>query len=275
MTLTTNNSNNRIYRLIAFDIDGTILSNEKDVCHKLKDVVKLLKQHGYLFTLVSARFPLSALRISAELGISESALVTLNGSLIINSQHEVLYSKKFSLSEELKNALSMINPNIAIGYYVDDVWYSNKQTHFTQLETKLIGVSYEPRLGEFTGDQVNKITLMGEHEDLVMAKTHLLTLNPSLQALFSHTNYLELMGQGISKFDGLKHYANLHNITMEQIIAFGDGENDISMLENVGLGVAMANAKDHVKAIADDIAGFHYEAGVADYLECLMQKGVL
>ena len=60
------------------------------------------------------------------------------------------------------------------------------------------------------------------------------------------------------------------NITPQQVIAFGDGENDIDMLANVGLGVAMANATDYVKSFAKDIAQHHLEQGVARYLEKLL-----
>ena len=85
------------YKLIAFDIDGTILDSNHSVCSSLIDVVKQLKSDGYLFTLVSARMPQSVIDIAANLGINNH-IISLNGSLITNAEHQILYSKKFPLS---------------------------------------------------------------------------------------------------------------------------------------------------------------------------------
>ncbi|MFO0318872.1 MAG: HAD-IIB family hydrolase, partial [Neisseriaceae bacterium] len=122
---------------------------------------------------------------------------------------------------------------------------------------------------------VNKICLMGDNEHLIDAQKTLQSIDDSLLVAFSHPNYLELATKDISKYSGLMKYAQKLDIKANEIIAFGDGENDIPMLSNVGLGVAMDNASAHVKKIAKDIASHHMEEGVAIYLEELIAKGVL
>ena len=116
---------------------------------------------------------------------------------------------------------------------------------------------------------VNKITLIGEPEFLENAKKDLIK-DSSLLVSYSHTHYIEITCNTISKFNGLAYYANTKNISVDEIIAFGDGENDISMLSSVGLGVAMGNSKDHIKAVAKDVAGKNDEQGVAKYLSDLL-----
>ena len=85
--------NNNNYKLIAFDVDGTILTNQSEVCPELIKTVAQLKQKGYFFTIASARFPISALNVAVKLGIEKEDIITLNGGFITNNQHSVVYNK--------------------------------------------------------------------------------------------------------------------------------------------------------------------------------------
>ena len=264
---------NKKYKLIAFDIDGTILTDKHKVCKRLIAVVAKLRQQGYLFTLATARFPLSALRIARELGLDDvNSIITLNGGFITNQKHNVVYTNTFN-THIFKQNLATINEDlITINYYNGFNWLINKYTKFTEIELKYIAIPYIPKLGVL--DMVNKITLNGENLDLIEIKTNL-AKHTNLQVVFSHPNYLEIMAHDISKWYGVSHLARELNINVNEIIAFGDGENDIPMLTKVGLGVAMDNASDSVKFVASDVAGHHLDAGVAIYLENLVKLGVL
>lgn len=251
------------YSLIAFDIDGTILDNDHQVCSKLIKVVALLKKQGYLFTLASARMPQSVIKIAHTLGIADSYQIALNGSLITDFKHNVLYSKCFS-TQRVLDALNTIDKQISRNYYNSFDWIIEYPNSYTLKEMSILGDSIIPREDNLP-DEVNKITLIGEPHLLAIAQAKLIK-DESLLVSQSHTNYLEITCNTISKFSGLAYYASKLNLPIDEIIAFGDGENDMSMLSGVGLGVAMANAKDHVKASATDVAGYHYEEGVANYL---------
>lgn len=87
------------YKLIAFDIDGTILDENHKVCSELIEVVRSLKLEGYLFTLVSARTPLSVINITNTLGIGEEPIIELNGSFITYSNHNINMTKVLQLIE--------------------------------------------------------------------------------------------------------------------------------------------------------------------------------
>ena len=262
------------YKLIAFDIDGTILSDEHKVCPELKIVVDRLHKMGYIFTLVSARLPDSALNIAKDLGLTKDAyIIPLNGALITNYNHDIIYNKSFN-TDSFDIHIDSISPNIAINYYYKFAWHVLHPNEVTKYEQIMIGdMNYT-----YSTDKINianKITLMGEYEDLFHAKNTLLKLNPDLLIAFSHPKYLEVAQKDISKYSGLLAYAKKLNIDISEIIAFGDGENDIDMLSHVGLGVAMDNASMHVKSFAKDIAPHHLEAGVAKYLLKLINNNIL
>lgn len=265
------------YKLIAFDIDGTIMLGENKLCPKLKEVVSELQKNGYLFTIASARFPASVINIANELGIEKvynNLLVALNGSLVIDKNRQIHHSDTFKLREETRLQLSKIDSDIAICYYSDFLWICNTKNTFIENEEKIIGVSYTPYRLDIVPNDLNKITLIGDYDKLVQAK-HLFHNYSDLSLAFSHDNYLEINSTSSSKLSGLSYIARFNNISLDQVIAFGDGENDINMLSGVGLGVAMANAPQHVKQVAKDIAGFNYDSGVANYLENLMLKEIL
>lgn len=262
------------YKLIAFDIDGTILDENHKVCKHLKNTVAQLSSKGYIITLVSARLPSSVLEIASELGLysTNAPMITLNGSFITNKQHDILYSKTFN-ADKLDIHFSKIDSNLAINYYNGFDWIIKQQTKYTDLEQNLIGIAAKFKYGRLS--KVNKITLMGDNDHLMAAQKILTAADDNLLVAFSHNNYLEIATKNISKYYGLQAYAKILDIDTSQIIAFGDGENDIPMLSNVGLGVAMHNAEEHVKAAAHDVALHHAEAGVAKYLENLIAQNIL
>ncbi len=259
------------YKLIAFDIDGTILDASHNVCLRLKEVVADLISRGYLCVLVSARLPNSVLEIANELQL-EGEVIALNGSLITNRDNEIILSQDFSINR-IEGILSSVDSRIAVNYYHNFDWYVANPSLFTTKEIEF--VNSIPKVIEKSAiSRANKITLSGEYERLLDIQKKF-EKDATMLAAFSHPNYLEVTCASISKLNGLKHYSNLKQIKVEEIIAFGDGENDIPMLSGVGLGVAMGNAKDHVKKIAKIIIGNHYDQAVAKYLEELIVKGVL
>lgn len=260
------------YKLIAFDIDGTILDSDVQVCKRLVKVVMHLKSLGYLFVLVTARFPVSVFRIAQVLGV-DVGLITLNGSFITNWAREVLYSRTFPVAR-ISSRLLQMKQNVAINYYYNFEWVIENNSKYTDLELAVLHDVNNIQKVETLPQVVNKVTLIGETPELMLAK-ELFVPDSTLNVSFSHPENLEIACRTISKFTGLIHYANQKNILAHQIIAFGDGENDIEMLAGVGLGVAMKNASDVVQKAAKDIAGYHYEEGVAVYLEQLLQKKIL
>lgn len=258
------------YKLIVFDIDGTILDAENQVCKKLIEIVLYLQKHGYMFTLASARIPQSVIQVAKQLNILNH-IISLNGSFITDHTNDSIYSKTFPIAS-ISEIIKKLSPKISRNYYYEYDWIIESKSKFSKIETAIFKELSIPK-NNLTHSYVNKICLNGKYDLLLKAKQFILK-NTNLLVEFSHENYLEI-SNNISKLDGLTYYANHLNINTNEIIAFGDGENDISMLSGVGLGVAMGNAKKHIKESAKDIANHHKDQGVAKYLEKLISSNIL
>jgi Cof subfamily protein (haloacid dehalogenase superfamily) len=259
--------------MIAFDIDGTILDNNHSLSLELKDIVKHLIKKGYIVTLATARFPISAIIIAKELNLSaDIGIVTLNGGFITNFNKEILYTKTFDWN--INSSPDKLYDNVVINYYNGFEWLISKESFYIQMENNFINNIDYPKIGNLP--LVNKITMMGDNEHLLQIKTHFINDDSHNYLLsFSHPNYLEVTTYDITKFTGLIHYATTLGINSSQIIAFGDGENDIPMLQNVGMGIAMGNASEHVKDSAYDVANSNANNGVFSYLDRLLKLNIL
>ena len=88
----------------------------------------------------------------------------------------------------------------------------------------------------------------------------------------SEIEVLEIFDPSVNKWEGILHVARRHNISAEQIIAIGDDMNDLHMIENAGLGVAMGNARPAVQAIAKRVIGTNREEGLAVFLEEIVES---
>lgn len=262
------------YKMIAFDVDGTILDSNGSMSEELKNIVKYLIKKDYVVTLDTARLPISAIEIAKELGLKpEVGIISLNGSFITNFKKEILYSKTFNWFSPYD--LESIYQNVVINYYHKFDWLISKDSKYATREHNFLKNIVTPKIG--TMSQVNKITIMGDNRELDTLKKSLLSFEEYNNYLiaFSHPNYLEITTTNINKFNALEYYADSLGIHAKEIIAFGDGENDIPMLNGVGLGVAMGNASQKVKDAAFDVTDSQDESGVVKYLEKLLSKNLL
>jgi Cof subfamily protein (haloacid dehalogenase superfamily) len=259
--------------MIAFDIDGTILNDDNLISNELKYIVNYLIKNDYIVTLATARLPISAINIARLLNLkSDIGIITLNGGFITNFNKDIIYNKTFNWDSPYN--LESMYQNIVINYYNGFDWLISKDSIYTKLENNFLENIFAPKIGSI--NVVNKITIMGDNNDLNDIKSNMINLSKKNYLVsFSHPNYLEITTPEITKFSALQYYANKLGINTDEIIAFGDGENDIPMLQSVGMGIAMGNASQIVKSIAYDVADTNLNNGVAKYLETLLDKNVI
>mgnify|MGYP000549095095 FL=1 len=254
------------YKLIALDLDGTLLNSDGIVSDATKLHLQKLKEKGHIITISTGR-------------ILNRALVGTDGAEFANyivSDAGAAVFKNDEINKEWKEvyALALSNEiveNIA-SYYDKDKFMTinicdrNKIHHYDQtvnitefLENinEIIHVSVSFINNEFVEEYLKIFT-----KKFPMLKVEI------MQDSFGEVKWLEIAQKGVEKYKGIVEVAKLEGILNENIIAFGDGLNDVDMLKKCGVGVAMKNALPEVKEQADYITSrTNNENGVVEFLK--------
>lgn len=239
------------YRMIALDMDGTLLNEEKEISAENAKWIAEAVKAGVTVMFSTGRGRQSAMPYAEQLGLT-APMVLVNGSEVWRSPAE-LHKRTLMPVEWVRTMRQM-----ALDY---DVWYwayavegiFNRENWPADPET-------EPAMGwlKFGYYSENPVKLPAIRKTLESWGT--------LEITNSHPFNIELNPAGISKASGLRDVCAMLGIDMSQVIAMGDSVNDLSMLREAGLGVAMGNAQDEVKAEADIVTSSNDEDGVAQVI---------
>ncbi len=268
-----------MYKLIALDIDGTLLDKNREISTATHKVLSALSKR-YPVILISSRMPSAMYHIQKACGVVNQPIVAYNGGLVVH-QHKVLAqtvidTQTFRMMLDLNQSL-----DLHLSLFHHDEWFVPRNDHWTEREIRNTKVKpiLESNEEVFNNWQEqnkfpHKIMCTGDENKVDEFYRRLYEIKHDQLHLYrSKPTYIEMAPRQISKLSGLKVLLdNLYpDIELEDIIAYGDNYNDIEMLKNVGLGVAVANAKDEVKAVADAITDTNIEDGVANHLQKIFQ----
>ncbi len=268
-----------MYKLIALDIDGTLLNHEKAISQRTKQIIESISS-SIKIILISSRMPKAMRYLQEELNVLDMPLVAYNGGLIVSNEKNMssigidfpAFRAILDFNEDFKLHLSL---------YHNDEWYAPQMDFWTEREERNTQSRAVLKDNELVFEQwkkesklPHKIMCMGE-EQKVDEYYHLLDahLGHSIHLYRSKPTYIEISPIGTDKFQGLKLLIDqaFPSIDLNEVIAYGDNYNDIEMIENVGLGVAVGNAISEVKAVANHITASNKNEGVAMHLEKLFQ----
>ena len=271
-------------KVIAMDVDGTLTNGKKVITPKTKEALLKAEEAGAILILASGR-PTSGLRDLAkelEMDKHHGLLVSYNGSQVIDCQtNEILFNQALSVEEGkavLKHMkkFDRVRPMIDKGEYmyvnnVYDNWITWKGKPFDVIQYESRGGKFKlcekDDLAEFVDFELNKILTTSDPEYLQEHYQEMMEpFKDSLSCMFTGDFYFEFTAQGIDKTKALDTVLRPLGYTPEDMIAFGDGHNDASMVAYAGLGIAMANAVQDLKDIADDITLSNDEDGIAEAL---------
>jgi Cof subfamily protein (haloacid dehalogenase superfamily) len=267
-------------RVIVMDVDGTMTNHKKEITPKTKAALKKAQESGVKLILASGRpdSGLSDFAIELEMGRHHGLLVSFNGSRVTDCQTgEVLFNETMTV-EQGKAVLEHmkdfnVRPMIDKGnyMYVNDVYdcmikHGEQEINIIQYESR--GGKYKlcemDDLSAFVDYPLNKILTAG---DSIYLKEHYLEMmepfKDTLSCMFTAPFYFEFTAQGIDKAKALEAVLNPMGYMQDEIIAFGDGQNDKTMIQYAGIGVAMDNAVDELKEVADEITLSNEDDGIA------------
>ena len=266
-------------KLIAVDVDGTLLNSKNKISQRTRKSLIKAMEEGHKVVIVSGR-PTEAINaIAKELNFGKYAglISAFNGGAIIN----------FETKEELSNHVldldftkEILKESRDLGIDVlipkHRTMISAKDNRYLNLEREILGFDTEVRkdLIENIDFTPNKLLLASDKETLDKIIPGLEEKYKKRASLVrSQDFYYEVMPQGLSKGKSLLEIASYYGIEQKDIIAFGDQMNDETMIEIAGVGVAMANAVEAIKEIADYVTLSNDQDGIADYLEKFVLKG--
>jgi Cof subfamily protein (haloacid dehalogenase superfamily) len=271
------------FKAICTDIDGTLLNAERELSAMTLDVLRRARAHVPII-LASSRMPAAMRHLQEELGILDCPLVCYNGGYIIafpaDAEPVVLHSTFIPL--EVCRAIFALaqGTEVHVSLYHADEWYVPAQDQWAAREAN--NTKVQPTLADF--EQVfadwekrdigaHKVMCMGPAEEIEAIEQHLAVhFGDALNLYRSKPTYLEIASKEISKRTALQILLDeVYGFEWADLVAFGDNFNDMEMLEAVGLGVAVGNAKDAVKEIAQHIAAPGKEDGVAHTVQRLLE----
>ena len=264
------------YKLIAIDMDGTLLSNRHEIPEYNKEMIKRATKAGVKIAITTGRLFASARKYSELIGV-ETPIIASNGAYIREKdREEIIYESKLT-RKQFDEILSVIKKYdftvymntsdtvISEGIVPDDHAYKLVNNELDDAwKIKFVEkTSFEEVYDQFSND-ILKFICIEEREtrdELMKAKAELAQFE-DLEVVSSWDNNFEVMAQGTSKGKAVENLAQVLGIKREEVICIGDSENDLSMVQYGGLGVAMGNAIDIVKENADYITDTNTNAGV-------------
>ncbi|MGB4573184.1 MAG: Cof-type HAD-IIB family hydrolase [Rectinemataceae bacterium] len=255
------------YRYIALDLDGTVLDSTYHVSPKVVAALAAARETGRKIVVSTGRVYASALPHARKFGGADG-YVCSNGADVFDGSGTRITAHH--LDEKVSRSLIALSRRFDSHFhgFIGDAWHYERETPFTfryEARSGYAGIASDfdsmPVLG-FT-----KCIFMDDPERLRPIETEIAkTFGPSVRAVYSAPFMLEVMAPGISKSQGLAECLVGLGGSLAETIAFGDAENDEDMLLAAGIGVAMGNAPDDMKARVGRTAPSVGEDGVAVWL---------
>ncbi|AKD03031.1 Cof-type HAD-IIB family hydrolase [Pontibacter korlensis] len=268
------------FRAICTDIDGTLLNSERQLSQRTIDTFKNLDKDVPVI-LASSRMPSAMRHLQQELGILHQPLISFNGGYVIHFEDGK--TKPIPLdSVQIPSAVCQTihdfakGTDIHVSLYEQDNWYAPTFDYWAEREERVTKVSpviadLAPILESWHQAETgaHKVMCMGPADEIDALQQELNNnYADQVHAYRSKDTYLEIAPRVISKATALELLLKERfGIAMHEAMAFGDNYNDIHMLQEVGKGIAVGNAREEVKAAADEVTLNSVDDGVAVAIE--------
>lgn len=272
------------YKLIVVDMDGTLLNSDREVTKENREALKRAQDRGVKVAIATGRIFTSARSYARLLGI-KAPIIACNGAIVRDDHtNEVLDISPINKEDAIRVIESFKKHNVYFHIYdeekiyVEELGFSssiyNDWNEDQSEENKIKIEKLEDAANYFKINNVNILKMMAVSDD----HTIINSIRKDIEGIDSITldkswhNNLEVMAKGVSKGRGIHMLSKIYNIKPEEIIAFGDNFNDLSMKDYVGTFVAMGNGEEYVKDQAHYVTSSNNDSGVAKGIDKLVFK---
>lgn len=265
------------YKIIVLDLDGTLTNRDKIITPRTKTALMKAQEAGNIVVLASGRPTAGVEPLAKELELSRfgSYILSYNGGVVTNcGTGEVVFSALLPLEANRKIIeLSQEHRVDILTYRGEEIITNNKECPYAVKESEInhLPLLQVEDMAAYVNFQVPKFLMLDDGDYLV-------TVEPKVKAAMgrdfsvyrSEPYFLEIMPKGIDKARSLERLLHTIGLTKEEMIACGDGYNDLTMINYAGLGVAMENAVLPVRKAANYITASNNEDGVGLVVEKFM-----
>ncbi len=264
-----------MYKLIALDLDGTLFNSKKEISERTKTAIHKAKQKGIKVVLATGR-PLAGIKnILEELNLLQDNeyVLCFNGGLVVNAKTNepifecTLTGKDYKILANLAKELKVHHH----AFSIRDGLITNENSQYTDYEAQINKLKINiinPQTDILDDDIIIKVMFIDPPEILAQAVEKMPSLvQENYNAFNSAPFFFEITNKQVDKGSGLEHLAKYLGISQSEVIACGDEANDYSMINYAGLGVAMGNGIEKVKAISDYITDTNDNDGIAKVIE--------
>ena len=253
-------------RLVAIDLDGTLLDDRKRVSAKTADAISNLAASGVKVVIASARPPRSVRHIHAMLRL-ETWTINYNGALIWDElSRKALFHRPLPgpVVRQIIEHARQVHPRVLVSCELMDRWYTDRHDESYRTETgRLFPPDVIAPLETFFDVSMTKVLLAGDPPSMDTIEMSLgMAYDSDMCLIRTEPDLIQIMHRDASKAIALEMVAAHYGVSMANVLAIGDAPNDLSMLRAAGTAVAMSNAHPAVKEIADWVAPSNNDHGV-------------
>lgn len=261
------------YKVISMDFDGTLLTNNKTITERTRKLLFKLKSENYIIVGVTAR-NFSSVKKVCDLDMFNYIIMN-NGSYIYDVEAKKGEYVK-TIDKEVAKEITDYFKDIATGidYISIEKYYMFRNKGMIDPRDFVVKVNDFQEVNDF----VSRINIMAStNEEVEEYKKHIDSNFQNVKCIIMqdtddgiNKKWIALNPKGVNKYTTMQKLCEKLEINIADVIFFGDSSNDVEMIENVGLGVAMENALPQVKEKADKVTLTNDEEGIAEFLENLI-----
>ena len=256
---------NKSIRLVAIDLDGTLLNDSKQVSEQTAEALSCLPARGVRVVIASARPPRSVRHVYQSLRL-DTWQINYNGAMIWDEPgRRVVFHRPMSgpLVRRMIDQVRALFPDVLVSCEVEDRWLTDRFDPAHATETaRLFRPDRITDLGDLCAEPVTKLLLQGGAAWMTSLFELLSAPDWPISIVRTEPTLLQITDRSVSKAAALRHVADHYAVPMDQVMAIGDALNDVPMLQAAGLAIAMDNAADEVKSIAHWVAPSNNDHGV-------------